>query len=196
MTVITAHQPGYLPAVSLIEKVEAADMVIWLDAVQYSRGSYTNRTQMPDGSWLTVPVRRSRLPAPICHIQIDYTQDWTRKHARTLQHHYGQAAADVIDRIEARPYLLVTLNLDCLRLLLPNRYFVTQTQLGVTRGDASTKLARMVRLAGGDVYLSGPSGRNYLDERPFKERGIRVEYFDRGDRENPCAMSLLARTTA
>ena len=29
---------------------------------------------------------------------------------------------------------------------------------------------------GGDVYLSGPSGRNYLDESVFAERGIALDY--------------------
>ena len=54
----------------------------------------------------------------------------------------------------------------------------------------SERIASMVAALGGDVYVSGPSGRNYLDESPFHERGIAVDYWEhRGP--NPCALELV-----
>jgi hypothetical protein len=49
----------------------------------------------------------------------------------------------------------------------------------------------MVEEVGGNVYLSGPSGRKYLDESPFNERGIKVEYFSfQGDNPSVLAMKV------
>jgi hypothetical protein len=53
----------------------------------------------------------------------------------------------------------------------------------------------MVAEIGGTVWLSGPSGRNYLDERAFVQRGIRVDYFDH-DGANPSAIELLSERVA
>jgi hypothetical protein len=55
----------------------------------------------------------------------------------------------------------------------------------------SHRLAMMVEELGGDVYLSGPSGHNYLDETPFSERGIAVEYW-RHEGPTSCILELCA----
>jgi hypothetical protein len=59
----------------------------------------------------------------------------------------------------------------------------------------SERIAAITHALGGTVYLSGPSGRNYLDERPFVERGVRVEYWAHEGR-NPCALELVTNTAA
>ena len=54
----------------------------------------------------------------------------------------------------------------------------------------SARLAIMVAELGGTTYLSGPSGRNYLDEEPFLQLGISVEYW-KFDGPNDCSVSRL-----
>jgi hypothetical protein len=44
--------------------------------------------------------------------------------------------------------------------------------------DISEQLAYMTDRVGADTYLSGPSGRRYLNEEPFRERGIAIRYHD------------------
>jgi hypothetical protein len=50
------------------------------------------------------------------------------------------------------------------------------SELGVT-GHGSDLLARLCDAVDAQVYLSGPSGRDYLDLAPFRSRGIAAEYF-------------------
>lgn len=204
---VTCHQPNYLPGLSVVEKVRAADAVIWLDEVQYSHGGWTNRNRMPDGSWLTVPVERFTDMAPMNRVRISEHGRWRMTHTRTLQRHYGRASFPILDEI-SRPYrLLVGLNLACLRVLLADCDAAWHFQSHLDGGRAkpvvsdspeelepiSARLALMVAEVGGTTYLSGPSGRNYLDERPFRERGIRVEYFT-WNGENPCALGRAVTT--
>ncbi len=216
--IVTAHQPNYLPGLSVIDKVRAADAVIWLDEVQYSHGGWSNRNRMPDGSWLTVPVERRTDMGPFNRVRISEHGNWRTDHCKALRQHYTGAGVnglveDLCDEI-ARPYrLLIGLNLALLRLLIDPmgdaRRFDIQVpwhfQSHLDGGHAvwavsderdelapiSVRLAMMVAEIGGTAYLSGPSGRNYLDERPFKERGIQVDYYQH-DGPNPCALAALS----
>ncbi len=202
--IVTAHQPNYLPGLSIIEKVAEADAVIWLDEVQYTHGGWTNRNRMPDRSWLTVPVERSTDMAAMNRVRISERGDWRAQHVAALERFYGAAAEPLAAEI-ARPYrLLAGLNLALLRVLLADSAAAWHFQSHLDGGHAvwavsdereelapiSERLAMMVAELGGATYLSGASGRNYLDERPFCERGIEVAYFDWRGR-NHCSACLL-----
>lgn len=203
--IVTAHQPNYLPGLSVIEKIASSHAVVWLDEVQYSHGGWSNRNRMPDGSWLTVPVERATDMAAFNRVRISEHGDWRRDHMKALRQHYGDGAAPVCVELE-RPYrLLIGLNLACLRLLLEDVDTAWHFQSHLDGGHArvvvsedraelapiSARLAMMVAEIGGTTYLSGPSGRNYLDEEPFDELGIAVDYFEWAG-PNPCALARAA----
>lgn len=190
MTVIACHQPNWIPGRSVIEKVKASDAVIWLDDVAYTRGGWTNRNRMPDGSWLTIPLRHSTLDGAIRDVEISYEREWIEKHVKTLRQHYGGAAEPIVAELEQRPRKLCTLNLACLRVLLPDAHGYLQSQIAKANALISDSLAAMVAEVGGTMYLSGPSGKAYLDEEPFRQRGIKVEYWH-WDGPNPCALETL-----
>jgi hypothetical protein len=195
--IVTAHQANYLPGASVISKIQQADAVIWLDTVQYTHGGYSNRNRMPDGSWLTVPVVRETDMDMFNKVRISDQPSWRQKHTRTLTQHYG-AGDEVMDIVMeiSKPYeLLIGLNLACLRVLLadtPATWHFQSHLVGGTCRSASERLARMVREIGGTVYLSGPSGRGYLDETQFADLDIEVRYFDWTHSQNPCAVGLVA----
>ena len=52
--------------------------------------------------------------------------------------------------------------------------YIKASELNVS-GTKSELLANIVRAVDGDYYISGPSGKDYLDLNYFK--GIEVEYF-------------------
>lgn len=198
--IVTAHQPNYLPGLSVIEKVRRADACVWLDEAQFSREGWTNRNRMPDGSWLTVPIEDEHKLQPINRVRIIDDYRWRRAHRKTLRQQFGAATSPFWDEID-RPYrLLVGLTLSCLRIILDGSDTAWHFQSHLDGGRAinmvsedleelkpiSERLARMVAELGGTTYLSGPSGLKYLDETPFLELGIRVDYFD-WDGPNTCS---------
>lgn len=202
--IVTAHSPNYLPGLSVVEKIRAADACLWLDEVRFSRGSWSNRNRMPDGSWLTVPVESGAGWLPFNRVRISDHGDWPRVHERTLRQHYGDSVDELCIEID-RPFRLLTgLNLACLRVLLADATTRWHFQSHLDGGHAaiavsedreellpiSERLAMMVAELGGDTYLSGPSGFRYLSEVPFHERGIDVRYFE-WTQPNPCSVSRL-----
>lgn len=190
----------------MVEKILAADTVIWLDEVLYSPGGFTNRNRLPDGGWLTVPVVSGAGQLPINRVGISEHRQWRERMTKTLRQQYGPWVHDVCDIIE-RPYrLLVGLNVALLEHVFRSAHVGHVFQSHLDGGRAvravsndrtellpiSVRLAMMVQEAGGDVYLSGQSGRNYLDERPFRQRGIRVDYWQH-EGPNPSALDLMER---
>lgn len=182
--IVTGHQVNLLPGLSVIAKIMAADAVVWMDEMQYERHGFVNRNVLADGTKFVVPVAEHDTYAPINRVRIgDPTGRARQKVARMMEMQFGDDAALYAEEFR-RPYRnLVALNAALLRILffdlgidVAEHY---QSHLGAGRYEATSNgLADMVAELGGTVWLSGSSGRNYLDEDPFNERGIEVRYFD------------------
>jgi hypothetical protein len=199
--IVTGHQLNLLPGISVIEKIKAADAVIWMDQMQYARHGWVNRNRFADGTTFTVPVAEHDTFVPINEVHIaDPTRRFREKAARTFEHKLGDAGAVFAAQFR-RPYRMLAglnhaLNRELLEGLRIRREEHFQSMLGSGRyDDTSEGLAEMVAEVGGTVWLSGPSGRNYLDERPFYERGLLVRYFDYQG-PNPSAVELLRERVA
>jgi hypothetical protein len=212
--IVTSHQPNWLPGASVLEKVRVADVCIWSDGFQFSRGGYTNRNRFPDESWCTIPVEAGSTGLPINRVRIveHAKRGWRARMCRELRTAWPWVATERVCEEIMRPYrLLVGLNVSCLRILCDelriDTEWVFQTHLDAGHAvpvvsdnpahlvNASERLAMMVEEVGGTTYLSGPSGKNYLSEAPFAERGIEVEYFEWSG-SNPCGLELAARISS
>lgn len=196
--IVTGHQVNFLPGLSVIEKLRASDCVVWMDEMQYERHGFVNRNVLADGTRLTIPVSEHDTFEAINRVKIsDPTFRARRKIAKTLEIRLGPTLSFPYTKHLRRPYqLLAGLNAALLRELLQDldiaceQHF--QSHLGTGRYEAtSVGLAEMVEELGGTVWLSGPSGRNYLDEAPFNERGIEVRYFDWAGESNHSAIELV-----
>lgn len=183
------HQPNYLPFLGFFHKMARADLFILLDDVPFTKTSFTQRVRikMADGvHWLTVPVRtRGRRGEPISAVEISADPDWSRRHGETLRRAYGKAphfrwAWEVLEPAWMRPVTrLADLNVDlvgrCAELLgLRTKRVLASTLDG--KGAKSARLASLCVAAGADVYLSGPTGRNYLDMPVFERAGVQVKF--------------------
>lgn len=212
MTVVTAHQPNFLPGMSVVTKILASDFVIWLDGVQYTKGGWTNRNRLPDGEWLTAPVEKHCAFKPINRVRLS-GRPWQPLVADRVRQAWGDGPEiQAVCRELTRPYgLLIGLNAGLLELCLPAREtgcrWAWQSQLDSGHAvvavsedreellPISDRLAMMVAELNGDTYLSGPSGRNYLNEEPFHELGIRVEYWEH-EGPNPCLLDWVSSRAA
>jgi hypothetical protein len=188
--IVAAHQPNFAPWLGFFDKTQHADVLVLLDTVQFIKRGYQNRTRVkgPQGpQWLTVPVRsKGRYDQLTCDVEIDESTDWRRAHLRTLhgllaKAPHRDALLDVVESVYAQALgpRLVDLNLALIsavveRLDIPTR-LVRASELDVT--DSSTRLMRDLTLAvGGDVYLSGPTGRTYLEPEILDEAGVDLRY--------------------
>lgn len=202
--IATGHQINLFPGCSVVEKVRVADVFIACDEFQYERHGWVNRNRLADGTWLVAPVDDRDTFVPISRVRLaESPSRWREKLARTLEYRLGAAGGRYAAEVRRPWRLLIGLNAALLRLLLDDLGigvpWVFQSHLASGRSDGpaaelsvSERLAEMTAEVGADVWLSGPSGRGYLDEQPFHARGIEVRYFDFAG-ENPSALELLRR---
>lgn len=186
------HQPNYLPWLGWFHKLAAADVFVYLDAVQYPRGrsfAARNRIKTPNGvAWLTMPVSVPKgHEGKATYAQVRFAEPrWRDKHLRTVETSYARAPHfdDVLELfrtgLEAgETPLEVNLALlegfaDYLGIQTPR---VVLSELLPAFGQKTGLIVDACKALGADEYLSGSGGgTDYTDEERLAEEGIAVRY--------------------
>ena len=183
---VAIHQPHYLPWLGYLAKWAAADLLVFLDTVQYEKNGWQNRNRINTKAgprWLTVPVR-ARLGTPITDVEIDTRQDWARRHLYAIEHAYAHAShfrrhARALAAFYAESWVrLAPLALASARWLAAAVGIATPTrvasELGVSATDPTGRLVAICRAVGASVYLAGRDGVQYLDLEQFRTAGVAV----------------------
>ena len=188
---VAIHQPEFLPWLGFIDKIRQVDTFVLLDSVQFEKNYYQNRNKIRTAwgwAWLTLPVfTKGLFGQAINQVKIQNEQNWTRKHILGLEQNYQAAPYfghyfNELKSIYSQPRtLLVDFNFDLIRWMAKafglTPRFVRSSELGVT-GKKSELLLNICESLGTKIYLSGVSGRDYLDESLFEKAGIAVRYQD------------------
>jgi hypothetical protein len=190
------HQPNFLPRLSTLAKLYAADTWIILDDVQFTRRDYQHRCYLaPDpgtplpGRWLTLPVhlpggratliRDARLAEPA--LTAKRTSGILRQYFRRSPYRssildmapgIGEAITGTGRLADVSEHTTITL----LRLLNWPGAICRSSGLPA-RAGRSERLADLTRAAGAATYLCGTGGSRYLDRAPFAAQGLAVAMF-------------------
>jgi hypothetical protein len=197
MTIVSGHQPVYLPWLGLFHKIALCDTFVFMDDVQYLRQDWNNRNRIkgPQGPfWLTVPVAlkesASEILADIRIAQHDWggKNNWQQAHWKSIQSCYRRAPfwdtyADELEEIYLgqRWDFLVQLNarqLDFFLAALDIPATVVKASGIGFEGQKSDLVLDHCRKLNGDTVVLGTHGRDYLDEPAFAAAGIAVYYQD------------------
>lgn len=187
MLTVAIHQPNFFPWLGYFHKLKNSDIFVFLDDVEFSKGSYINRSQVRVGGqakWLTMPVKY-RSTAEIRHTEIGST-DWRDKHLQILTQNYK--GASFFDQVmpfvewlyrDSEHRYVAPLNIDVITAIA--KELAIDTQLVVasdipTEGRADKKLCGLIKEVGGTRYLSGRGGRNYQSPETFEQAEIELIY--------------------
>jgi len=198
MTVrVGIHQPNYIPSKAFFDKMKMCDYFVLLDDVQYEKNGFTNRNRIVEGEWLTIPVHR-KYDTLIKDVEIDNTKDWKVHHKIRLLERYGQYSnwtklLPFIIKAYAHPWKnLIGINLAWIKKICEileiktNTTFSTSFDNGHLRG--SDKILDICERLGATHYVSGPSGRKYLNTLDFDNAGITIEWLPS---QPPTTLSIL-----
>ncbi|MDQ1318332.1 MAG: hypothetical protein QG588_1992 [Candidatus Poribacteria bacterium] len=189
MKIVTIHQPNYLPWLGFFHKMVKSDVFVFLDNVPFTKNSVQNRCTIRSTNgefFLTVPViTKDRLGQLTKDVEIDRNSNWQRKHWQSILQSYQKSRyfhlyktffEDVYHKIWNE---LVPLNEELIRYIAKHlnieTTFVRASELDIS-GKSTELLLSICKVLNADVYLSGPSGREYLDEYRFQENNIEVKY--------------------
>lgn len=191
MTRIGVLQSFFIPWLGVFNQIASVDLFILGDSFKYSKNSWINRNRVrdPRGAflWLTVPVRNQGLmKKTISEVEIDYTHKWTEKHLATIRSVYGKSPyfREYYPQIEkillSKPRFLHDLNTAFLLYFLELLDIKTQIKMRSSYSnlpiDKNHSLLQICKNENANVYFSGPSGQNYLDNSLFSKNGVLISY--------------------
>lgn len=188
MITVAISQPMYFPWPGFMEMMKLADIFIWLDDAQFSKGSFTNRIQVKTASgrkWMTIPLEGKGSFTPIRELRA-LGATWRQSH-RSLLHNaladspYRAVALTLFDEAVDHETVHEVLIASCeaqARMLdaLPPRILFS-SQLAV-ESQGSQRVLDLVRAVGGNRYISGAGGAHYLDHSAFDQAGVEVCYME------------------
>ena len=183
---VVISQPMYFPWPGFIEQMSLADIFVWLDDAQFSKGSFTNRVQVkvPGGvKWMTIPLSGKGTMTNIADLQVN-DGSWVSSHRALLSQSFRNApfaeeAIDLFDKATAQPSLV-----DCLIASAQ----VVATYLGIEpatnvrsselslEGKSWRRVLDIVKFFGGTEYITGHGAARYLDHQAFEDEGVSVKY--------------------
>jgi hypothetical protein len=185
------HQPNFFPRLSTLAKLYAADCVVILDDVQFTRRDYQHRcrlaplTDPTDWHWLSLPTHLPEGRATrINQAQLVDIARCRRKVKRALWHYYGQSPYwsqvsgpihDVLDLLDKTDLLtdITTASTRCLLDLTGwQGTFICSSDLTAST-ERSERLADLTQTVASE-YLCGTGGMRYIEHEPFTARGLRI----------------------
>ena len=171
--------------------IASVDEFVLYDDVQYTRRDWRNRNKIktPSGvQWLTVPVEVKGKYRQTIRDAVLSDKRWAKSHWRVLFLNYKKANFfnEIADWLEP---IYLQKNFEALSDL--NRYLIEEIcgYLGIKTvissssdyfllNDRNERLASICEQAGATCYISGPAAKVYLSMDPFKQRKVRVNWFN------------------
>lgn len=185
---VTIHQPEHMPWLGFFHKINMADIYVVLDNVQYCRRYFQNRNKIriKDGwQWVTVPLKKENRDellikdAKILRGELK----WKQKNIQSIYHNYCRSKYfkyfwGEFKSIYTENYVyLLDLNLALIRFFLEKlgikKDILLASNLNISgkKGDLMFNICRALKA---DRYISGVSGKDYLDFQKFNSNGIEI----------------------
>ena len=188
MTRVAILQSNYLPWKGYFDIIHSADLFIFYDDIQFTKNDWRNRNKIKTQTgpaWLTIPVGGD-LNRLINQVTFQ-DQRWAKKHWKNIQQYYSRAPffklyQDFLEDVylnrpwshlsELNQYLIRHIAHDFLEIKTEFR----DSKEFETQGKKQDRLMDLLKQAGANSYISGPSAKNYIDEKKFEKAGIRLSY--------------------
>lgn len=191
MKKVAILQSNYIPWKGYFDLIAAVDEFILYDDMQYTRRDWRNRNQIKTPQsvqWLTIPVQvKGKYYQSIRETEIDGTV-WARDHWKTLSQNYRRAPffSEIAAWLEplylAEPQAHLSQSnrrfIEAVCSYLEIKTIISNSWDYPLSEGKSERLADLCAAAGGNEYISGPAAKSYIDESVFRERGIRLSWFD------------------
>lgn len=191
--IVGIHQPNHLPYLGFFDKMKRSDIFVIYDDAQFNKEDFQHRNKIRiyhGWKWLTVPVLKEFIPLKDIKIRNELTIKgikWSDAHIRDIRDNYKKTPyyrtyENDLEAIYKKSFnKLIDLNMEIIYFLMDafniKTKLVFSSELGFS-SKSTERLEEIVEELGGDVYLSGPMGRDYLEIPLFEKRGIEVEFQD------------------
>lgn len=191
MTVVSIHQPNFFPWLGYFSKITESDCFIFLDNVQYVKGTVANQNKILSRKGEVLSIRVPVLTGKghtqkYNEISPNYSEKWVVRLRGQLKTFYGKTAyfSDVMPDVNSllgQEYKsLAELNINIIKFICMKANIETKlyqaSQLEVDFNNANSRNIGLVKAVGGTCYLSGVGAKAYNDAIAYEENNIDLNY--------------------
>jgi hypothetical protein len=184
-------QSNYIPWKGYFDLIAYVDEFVLLDDVQYTRRDWRNRNKIktPRGEqWLSVPVQiKGKYLQKINEAKID-GKEWQKSHWRIIKENYSNAEffheiESWLEPLYINNYFsnLSKMNRDFIEAICAylsiNTIISNSSDYELVDGRID-RLINICKQSGATQYISGPSAKEYIDDKLFKSNNIKLCWFD------------------
>lgn len=191
--IITIHQPEHLPWLGFFNKLSKADVFVILDSVPYRKNYFQNRNRIIGSNgeqYIGIPTLNvGHIEGTIAttKIAVQGNAKWKTKYLNTIKMSYSKHPYffDVFPMLE-QAILMDTEYLSDINIAIFTSFaksmgfspkYIKSSELSVS-GSKSDLILNICKELSTDIYIAGPSGRDYLKLESFKDAGIKVVFND------------------
>jgi len=187
MKIVTIHQPEHLSYLGFFHKVSLADTLVVLDNVAFEKNYFQNRNRINTNKgeeFITIPVSVGSSDCLIKDVKIadEFMRSVMRKNIETILLAYKKCRyfelyfEEFVNIYSSNFSTLSELNLALMRFIFYKLGISTKIVLASSLNVSGSKtdlLVNILDVVGADKYISGCSGKDYLEMEKFR---IPVEF--------------------
>lgn len=190
-------QPYFFPYLGYFDLINACDMFVVYDTVQFIKQGWINRNRIlhPNSGWqyITVPVKKKSFHqsyrTPIEDVRVSENIDWRQRIVGQLQHYrrfapnfpetmglIEECFAAEISSISRLDVAILTKVCDLLDIDFSYEYRSELESQTDSEHDAQTSVLELCRRLGAKRYLNLPGGQDLYDDATFRNAGVALEF--------------------
>ena len=155
-----------------------ADIFVLLDDVKFCKNEFYNRNRFKNkqeqDEWFTVPVEKKANSKLIKDVYVAKDFGWKKKLLKQMYYNFKEDFSKIYEHEK-----IIDMNVDsieyCRKKLNIKIPMIKSSELNV-EGVNSERLVNICKKVDATQYISGPFGRDYLDESLFTD--INIIYFE------------------
>lgn len=170
-SIISIHQPNFFGYYPFFEKIKQADKFVILTNCQFEKNNYQNRFNIGE-EWFTLSVKSGN-----CKIhEKEYANpyyDWGKIKKRLFKYKFLDIFDDCIcNNLSVTNTNIINKICNLLKIKTKILYDFPTNLTGTNR------LVELCTYYESNHYLSGPSGKKYLDIKAFHDNNINLSFLD------------------
>ena len=191
--VVAIHQPNYMPWIGFFQKIAKVDRLVILDTAKFTKNGIIHRNKIrtkENWAWLTIPIENKYKEVAIEDVYLAEDKKWWGKHWRLILGNYGKAkyfaeykeffeklySEKKYTKLQDLNEIIIFYLFECFNI---HPEVIRSSELNMDPSLVKTDLnLEIVKRVGGDVYISGTGGKNYIKEEKFEKEGIEIKYFE------------------
>ena len=187
---IALLQSNYIPWIGYFDIVNNVDVFVIYDSVQYTKNDWRNRNRIKTVNgpiWLTIPISVSKIGTQSIRDAKIVSSQWAKKHWKSIELAMGKCPYFDLYRDQWFDWYEIAGELDqlhdvnvlffkgvCEQMGIKST-ILFDTDVSFSGQTASEKIASICESLNADVYVTGPSGLDYMNVDVFAGKGIGVD---------------------